>query len=142
MFGMEYFFNQANGAGVRQSAASTAAKSSRPTCSPARRGRTTRAAPIFERISPARSVFDGGPGAWELVLRFSYGDLDDRAIHGGKFWRITPMVNWHMSDNVRLEFVYGYGTLDRFDLRRHDAVLPDALSVPAVVQHGAYLSTR
>jgi phosphate-selective porin OprO/OprP len=27
------------------------------------------------------------------------------------------MVNWHMSDNVRLEFIYGYGTLDRFDLR-------------------------
>ena len=26
------------------------------------------------------------------------------------------MVNWHMSDNVRLEFVYGYGSLNRFDL--------------------------
>jgi phosphate-selective porin OprO/OprP len=26
------------------------------------------------------------------------------------------MVNWYMSDNVRLEFIYGYGSLDRFDL--------------------------
>jgi hypothetical protein len=26
------------------------------------------------------------------------------------------MVNWLMSDNVRLEFVYGYGELDRFGL--------------------------
>jgi len=26
------------------------------------------------------------------------------------------MVNWHLSDNIRLEFAYGYGTLDRFGL--------------------------
>ena len=69
---------------------------------------------FFDRISPSRPVFDGGPGAWELVGRFSYSDMDDKSIHGGKFWRITPMVNWHMGDNVRLEFVYGYGSLDRF----------------------------
>jgi hypothetical protein len=24
------------------------------------------------------------------------------------------MVNWHLSDNVRLEFVTGYGQLNRF----------------------------
>ena len=41
-------------------------------------------------------------------------NLDDGPIQGGTFWRITPMVNWHMSGNVRLEFVYGYGMLDRF----------------------------
>ena len=70
----------------------------------------------FEKISPASSVFSGGPGAWELVLRGSYSDLDDTSIKGGKFWRITPMANWHMSDNVRLEFVYGYGMLDRFQV--------------------------
>jgi hypothetical protein len=26
------------------------------------------------------------------------------------------MVNWHLSDNVRLEMTYGYGSLDRFGL--------------------------
>ena len=70
---------------------------------------------FFDRVSPRRSVFRGGPGAWELVTRFSYSDMDDQAIRGGKFWRFTPMVNWHMSDNVRLEFVYGYSSLNRFD---------------------------
>jgi phosphate-selective porin OprO and OprP len=30
------------------------------------------------------------------------------------------MVNWHMSDNFRLELVYGYGMLDRFDLKGHN----------------------
>jgi len=26
------------------------------------------------------------------------------------------MVNWHMSDNIRLEMVYGYGSLDKFSI--------------------------
>ena len=71
----------------------------------------------FRDVSPKRSVFSGGPGAWEAVLRYSYIDLDSKTIRGGRFGRITPMVNWHMSDNVRLEMAYGYGHLDRFDLK-------------------------
>jgi len=71
----------------------------------------------FKGVSPTRSVFSGGPGAWEAVLRFSYIDLDSGTVRGGRFARITPMVNWHMSDNVRLEIAYGYGRLDRFDLK-------------------------
>jgi hypothetical protein len=27
------------------------------------------------------------------------------------------MVNWYLSDHVRLEMPYGYGTLERFELR-------------------------
>jgi phosphate-selective porin OprO/OprP len=71
---------------------------------------------FFDQISPARTVFEGGPGAWELVANLSYIDLDSGSLTGGKFWRLTPMVNWHMSDNVRLEIAYGYGSLDRFGL--------------------------
>ena len=68
----------------------------------------------FDQISPRRPVFEGGPGAWEFVLRYSYTDLDNAAIRGGKFWRITPMVNWHLNDQARLEVSYGIGGLDRF----------------------------
>jgi len=71
---------------------------------------------FFNAVSPARTVFHGGPGALEAVLRVSYIDLDGGSLRGGRFWRITPMVNWHLSDNVRLEAAYGYGKLDRFDL--------------------------
>ena len=71
---------------------------------------------FFEAVSPKRTVFEGGPGAFEAVLVCTYADFDDGAFTGGKYWRFTPMVNWHMSDNVRLEFIYGYGSLDRFDL--------------------------
>ncbi len=73
----------------------------------------------FNAVSPARSVFDGGPGAWEIVTRFSYIDLDSGPILGGRFWRFTPMLNWHLDDMVRLAIVYGYGTLDRFSLVGH-----------------------
>ena len=35
----------------------------------------------------------------------------------GTFGRITSHVNWYLSDNVRLEANYGYGRLDRFNLK-------------------------
>ena len=68
----------------------------------------------FLAVSPRRTVFEGGPGAWEAVLRLSYIDLDDGPIHGGRFWRLTPMVNWYLSDHLRLALAYGVGQLDRF----------------------------
>lgn len=69
----------------------------------------------FEAVAPARSFFKGGKGALELVLRLSYVDMDSQDIDGGVFRRITPMLNWHLSDNMRLEFVYGYSVLDKLD---------------------------
>jgi phosphate-selective porin OprO and OprP len=71
----------------------------------------------FKSVSPARTVFEGGPGAWEVVARLSYIDLNGGTLRGGAFWRFTPMVNLYLSDNIRLELAYGYGTLDRFDLK-------------------------
>jgi phosphate-selective porin OprO/OprP len=50
------------------------------------------------------------------VFRLSNIDLDSGTLQGGRFWRFTPMVNWHLSDNLRLELAYGYSELDRFDL--------------------------
>jgi phosphate-selective porin OprO/OprP len=68
----------------------------------------------FRGIEPAKTVIQGGPGAWELVLKYSYANLDNRAIQGGKFSRVTPMLNWYLTDNMRLEIAYGYGVLNRF----------------------------
>lgn len=72
---------------------------------------------FFNGVSPAKTVFEGGPGAWEAVARLSYIDLDSGGLQGGRFWRFTPMLNWHMSDNIRLEFAYGYGILNRFSTK-------------------------
>jgi phosphate-selective porin OprO/OprP len=71
---------------------------------------------FFNQVSPARPVFQGGPGGWELVGRVSYIDLESGSLRGGRFWRLTPMVNWYLSDHVRLEMTYGYGGLNRFEL--------------------------
>ena len=72
----------------------------------------------FKAISPKRPFFVGGPGAWEAVLRVSNIDLNAAdSVSGGQFWRITPMVNWHMNDQARLELSYGIGFLDRFGVR-------------------------
>jgi phosphate-selective porin OprO/OprP len=71
---------------------------------------------IFGFVPVEKSVFKGGPGALEALVRVSTLDLDDGIIEGGKFWRITPMVNWYLNKDIRLELVYGYGVLDRFSL--------------------------
>jgi len=71
---------------------------------------------IYGFVPVNKSVFDGGLGAWEVVLRYSTLDLNGGTLTGGKFWRITPMVNWYLSENVRLELAYGYGVLNRFNL--------------------------
>jgi phosphate-selective porin OprO/OprP len=72
---------------------------------------------VFREITPKRSFFQGGPGAWETVLRFSYINLNSDTLSGGRFWRITPVVNWYMNDNARFEFSYGYSNLYRFAAR-------------------------
>ena len=44
----------------------------------------------FKQVSPLRTVFSGGPGAWELMAHVNTVDLDSGSISGGKFWRFTP----------------------------------------------------
>jgi phosphate-selective porin OprO/OprP len=72
---------------------------------------------IYGFIPVRRSIFNGGWGEFEGVLRVSIFNVNSRDISGGQFWRITPMVNWYMSKVFRMEFIYGYGIFDRFGLR-------------------------
>lgn len=69
---------------------------------------------MFKGITPRRPVTKGGKGALETVLQVSYSNYDSDTLSGGKFWRVTPMVNWYLDDHLRLEFTYGFGNLDRF----------------------------
>jgi phosphate-selective porin OprO and OprP len=72
---------------------------------------------IFGFIPVTKSVFKGGWGAIEGVLRVSTLNLNDRSIEGGKMWRITPMINWYMTRVMRMEFIYGYAILERYNKR-------------------------
>ena len=67
----------------------------------------------FKAVSPTRTIFEGGPGAWEFALNYSYADFVDGTLDGGKYWRITPLVKWHLMDYLRIEMGYGYSELDR-----------------------------
>jgi phosphate-selective porin OprO/OprP len=84
---------------------------------------------FFEAVSPKHPVLAGGPGAIELVVRYSQVDLNDAMIAGGRFWRITPMINWYMSDNVRVEAVYGFSRLNRMGLEGDTQYLQFRLQV-------------
>lgn len=66
-------------------------------------------------VTPRRTFFEGGAGAWELVLRLSHVDLDSGAIQGGTFTRGTALVNWYLTEALRFEAAYGYGVLDKMD---------------------------
>jgi len=70
----------------------------------------------FRGVTPIKTVIAGGPGGYETVLKVSYSNLTNGAIQGGTLWRVTPMLNWYTTDNVRLEFAYGYAVLKRFGL--------------------------
>ena len=69
---------------------------------------------FYQQVTPKRSVFEGGRGALEATLGVTYNDFNEGNIDGGKFWRVTPTVQWHLSSYLRFEAAYGYGELDRF----------------------------
>ena len=72
---------------------------------------------IFGFVPVKRPVFKGGPGAWEVLVKFSTYELNGSIMKGGKLWKITPMVNWYLTRYLRLEICYGYGVLDRFNMK-------------------------
>jgi len=69
---------------------------------------------IFGFIKVKKSIYNGGWGAFEGMLRFTNLELTDGNLEGGDFWRITPAFNWYPSDNFRLFVAYGYCVLDRY----------------------------
>lgn len=72
---------------------------------------------IFGFVPSKRSIFKKGWGSMEGVLRYSFLNMNTGAIEGGKLWRLTPMVNWYMTSDLRLELGYGYSVLDRFGVK-------------------------
>jgi len=64
----------------------------------------------FAAVSPQRPVALGAHnvGAWEVALRFSYLDLVDGAVRGGRGGEVMPGLNWYLTQNLRLQLNYGY----------------------------------
>jgi phosphate-selective porin OprO/OprP len=75
---------------------------------------------FFYAVKPNRPADGhGGMGAIEAVFNVSHVDYDSGNFHGGQMIRFTPMVNWYLSENWRLEFAYGYSILDKMDVKGH-----------------------
>ena len=63
----------------------------------------------FGRIRPKRNFGEaGGMGAWEAALRYSYLDLNDDDIRGGRVSDLTAGLNWYLNPNVRVSWNYVY----------------------------------
>jgi phosphate-selective porin OprO and OprP len=62
----------------------------------------------FGRIVPRQDFAwkSGGWGAWEVLGRFSYTDLNDGVIQGGRMGLVTAGVNWYPTSHIHWAFNY------------------------------------
>jgi len=67
----------------------------------------------FSGFAPTNpvSIRDRTWGALELGLRYSYLDLTDGPIDGGRMSILLPGVNWYLSRHLRLQFNYGWAEI-------------------------------
>jgi phosphate-selective porin OprO/OprP len=72
----------------------------------------------FQRVRPRKNFLqDGGWGAWEVALRYSYLDLADNNLgevneEGGKLSDVTFGLNWYLNATIKLMFNYIFADLD------------------------------
>lgn len=66
----------------------------------------------FGRVVPKHNYIadeDGcrnGLGAWQVGIRYSFVDLNDKAIQGGQLYSWTFGLNWYLNPNMKVQFNY------------------------------------
>jgi phosphate-selective porin OprO/OprP len=77
---------------------------------------------IVDRVFPYENFFrvrsDEGPivhgkGAWEIAARYSFIDLDDANIQGGRLHNYTLGLNWYLNAYTRMKWELIQSNLDR-----------------------------
>ena len=68
---------------------------------------------ILGPVPIAKTVYQGGKGAWELAARWSTVDLTDGLIDGGDMDILSLGVNWWLSPVFNVNLNYRWITLDR-----------------------------
>ena len=69
---------------------------------------------VFKPVVPREPFSFGkwGPGAWELKVRWSYTDLDDGSVDGGRMGILSTGVNWYLDRHWRMTVEYLYTRVD------------------------------
>ncbi|RIK82864.1 MAG: hypothetical protein DCC67_06655 [Planctomycetota bacterium] len=70
-------------------------------------------AAAFGRVTPAAPFGKGRWGAWEVAGRYSFIDLNDDEVTGGRLQDLTLGLNWYLNRFARWEFNYIHAVLDR-----------------------------
>ncbi len=68
----------------------------------------------FGRVHPKKNYSSkkgGGKGAWEVTARYSYLDLDDGSVNGGRLQDFTLGLNWYLNPNTRIMWNYIFADL-------------------------------
>jgi phosphate-selective porin OprO/OprP len=67
----------------------------------------------FGRVRPKANIdpAEGGFGAFEVAARYSYLDLDDRNVQGGRLSDVTLGLNWYLFPNARIMLNYIHADL-------------------------------
>ncbi len=82
--------------------------------------------------TPARSLSQGGPGAWQVAAGYSTLDLSDGSIDGGKIDMMMLGVNWYPEQRLRLSLEYG--NVLKLDGGRNDGDEPSFVQARAQVE--------
>jgi len=68
----------------------------------------------FSRVKPKSNYsYGGGPGAWEVKVRFSELDLNDGNVTGGKLNDITAGLNWYLNPNTKIMWDWVHADRDK-----------------------------
>jgi len=59
--------------------------------------------------------FNHGLGAWELAAKWSRLDLNNGVVKGGILDNLSLGVNWHLNNNLRVQFMYLH--TDRYETK-------------------------
>ncbi len=80
----------------------------------------------FGRVRP-NANFNPAKGDWggfEFAARFSYLDLNDEFVRGGKMWDVTAGINWYLYPNARIALNYVHADLDDRTVILDDSTTP------------------
>ena len=69
----------------------------------------------FGRVIPKHPIKQGGWGAWEITGRYSFVDLDDGVVDGGRLRMMMAGLNWYPHSHVKWRFNYGFGRVSERD---------------------------